>query len=73
MTDDQLLELAKDAWGRDKLGEGRVDHRQFYVDFGRLVMKVEREACARVCEEHAAEIHGYDKHEYAAAIRARGE
>lgn len=35
--------------------------------------KAEREACARVCEEHSAEIHGYDKHGYADAIRARGE
>lgn len=36
-------------------------------------MAVEREACARVVEEHAKNIHGYDKHEYAYAIRERGE
>lgn len=41
--------------------------------FAALVEAYEREACARVCEEHAAEIHGYDKHEYATAIRARSE
>lgn len=41
--------------------------------FADLVTAAEREACARVCEEHAAEIHGYDKHGYADAIRAMGE
>jgi len=44
-----------------------VDH------FARLVAAAEREACARVVEEHAQTIHGYDKHEYAAAIRKRGK
>jgi len=41
--------------------------------FAALVAAAEREACAQMVEEHAKNIHGYDKHFYAYAIRARGE
>lgn len=36
-SDDEVLELSKDAWGRDKLGFGRDDHTAFYVAFARLI------------------------------------
>jgi hypothetical protein len=35
LTDEELLELSKDAWGRNKLHLGRSDHTGFYIDFGR--------------------------------------
>ena len=72
MNRDDIIRMAREAWTTEKIGV-----LQFYgielEAFANLVAAQEREACARVCEEHAAEIHGYDKHEYAAAIRARGE
>jgi hypothetical protein len=34
LTDEELLELSKDAWGRNKLHLGRSDHTGFYIDFG---------------------------------------
>jgi hypothetical protein len=37
LTDEELLELSKDAWGTDKLHIGRSDHTGFYIDFGRAV------------------------------------
>jgi hypothetical protein len=37
LTDEELLELSKDAWGRNKLHIGRSDHTGFYIDFGRAV------------------------------------
>jgi len=36
-TDDEIIELSKDAWGRDKLAEGRSSHKGFYVGFARLI------------------------------------
>jgi len=36
-TDEEIIELSKDAWGRDKLSEGRSSHKGFYVDFARLI------------------------------------
>ena len=36
-TDEEIIELSKDAWGRDKLYEGRASHKGFYVDFARLI------------------------------------
>ena len=43
LTDDELLEISKDAWGRDKLDKGRADHTGFYVDFARAVIAADRE------------------------------
>jgi len=37
LTDEELLELSKDAWGTDKLHIGRSDHTGFYIDFGQLI------------------------------------
>ena len=36
-TDAEILELSKDAWGREKLKYGRTDHTQFYIDFARAI------------------------------------
>jgi len=37
MTDEILLDISKDAWGRNKLHISRSDHTGFYLDFGRAV------------------------------------
>jgi hypothetical protein len=36
-SDEDILEMSKEAWGRDKLNRTRTDHRQFYVDFAREI------------------------------------
>jgi hypothetical protein len=36
-SDEQILEISKDAWGKDKLNRGRDDHRPFYIDFARAI------------------------------------
>jgi hypothetical protein len=36
-SDEQILEISKDVWGKDKLNRGRDDHRPFYIDFARAV------------------------------------
>ena len=36
-SDEQILEISKDAWGKDKLNRGRDDHRSFYIAFARAV------------------------------------
>ena len=41
--------------------------------FAKLVATAEREECACEAEGIANSIHGYDKHGYAEAIRARGD
>jgi hypothetical protein len=36
-SDEQILEISKDAWGKDKLNRGRDDHRSFYIAFARAI------------------------------------
>jgi len=36
-SDEQILEISKDVWGKDKLNRGRDDHRPFYIDFARAI------------------------------------
>jgi hypothetical protein len=36
-SDEQILEISKDAWGKDKLNQGRDDHRSFYIAFARAI------------------------------------
>lgn len=72
MNRDDIIRLAWESGTKDKMGVlqfCRIELEAFAI----LVAEAEREACARVCEEHSSGIHGYDKHGYADAIRARGE
>ena len=71
MTRNEILEIVKQFY------ENNVTERE--VAFARFVMAIEREACAKVCENYTdnhggkyddLEGHGY---ECAEAIRARGE
>jgi len=36
-SDEQILEISKEVWGKDKLNRGRDDHRPFYIDFARAI------------------------------------
>jgi len=71
MTD---LDLAKQAglikpYGSDHEGLKDFDWRKF----AELVRAAEREACGELINSMTTQIHGYDKYEYAEAIRARSE
>jgi hypothetical protein len=68
MTNDEIRELAQQAgfrWGFIK-AEGLMDGM---IDFAKLVAQHEREACARLCDEH----NGWSARMIAEAIRARGQ
>ena len=66
MTEKDIVRLAEEAelWLH-------TDRKYEAVEkFAKLVAAVEREACAKVCEEAHWSLD--DRNEYAAAIRARG-
>ena len=71
MTDEQIIELAKQL-GFQRM---RIDHDYYVcfskeiVEFAKLVAQHEREACAKVCDEHP----GYMTGIVSLKIRARGE
>ena len=71
MTDDEIIELAREAGIRVASQSDTVDPRNVYphelVRFAALVSAKEREECASVCEGH------YDTAQAARAIRARGQ
>jgi len=71
MTDEQVIELAKQL-GFQRM---RIDHDYYVcfskeiVEFAKLVAQHEREACAKVCDEHP----GYMTGIVSLKIRARGQ
>jgi hypothetical protein len=42
-SDEQILEISKEVWGKDKLNRGRDDHRPFYIDFARAIEAILKE------------------------------
>jgi len=52
-------------------GDATHEDREFFRRFAGLVAAVERELCAKFCDEQY-EFYGYD-HVFAAGIRARGD
>ena len=82
MTDEQIIEMARQAWS--DAGEGWVVDRWFngrakaFIGFAKLVAQHERNECAKIVELNAdacrsdgvAQMILYSN---AAAIRARGE
>jgi len=36
-SDEEILEMSKDAWGRAMLSYGREDHKRFYIEFARAI------------------------------------
>ena len=73
MNHDDIIRMAREAgfWVDD---EGTIcgGDLNAILPFAELVAAAEREECACEAEGIANSIHGYDKHGYAEAIRARG-
>ena len=72
MNRDEIIRMAREAkidqlWGDDPLADWSVE----LTIFAALVAAAEREACAKVCEEHWR--NNGNAMECADAIRARGE
>ena len=78
MTDEQIIEMARQAGGEFYEGfAGSTNFVKFTEDdfgkFAKLVAQHEREACAKVCENVVSN-EGYVQSKWCVdAIRARGE
>ena len=68
MTQEEIIEMARQAGFLDyELDDGNTDAcDKRYEAFARLVAEVERDACAKMCEEYFERV-------MASRIRARGE
>jgi hypothetical protein len=68
MTKDEIIELANKAYGID---DGKPFHPSALLHleiFAKLVAQHEREACAKVCDDHC----GWTPRMIGSTIRARG-
>lgn len=75
MNRDDVIRMAREA-GFGALPESNANIADILERFAALVAAAEREACARVCEEHMKTLDGpwqIPALECADAIRARGE
>lgn len=43
INEEEILDIAETAWGKDKLSEGRDNHFGFYVDFARAIEAILKE------------------------------
>ena len=68
MTQEEIIEMARQAGFLDyELDDGTTDAcDKRYEAFARLVAEVERDACAKMCEEYFERV-------MASRIKARGE
>ena len=71
MTRDEIIRMARVAGCHDNGEEFRFVELRYLERFAALVAAAEREACARVCEEHWR--HSGNAMNCADAIRARGQ
>ena len=73
MTDEQIIEMARQVAGMITIhanGEATYSFYEYQLKtFAKLVAQHEREACAKVCDEHP----GYMTGIVSLKIRARGE
>ena len=71
MTIEGIIRMAKQAGFADE----EIDYcQQIFIHFAMLVAEHEREACAKVCEQHGYEHYcGNVTDKLAATIRARGQ
>jgi hypothetical protein len=73
MTQDEIIEMAQEA-GMDYLQYLSPEAFEKVVVFSKLVAQHEREACAKVCEQHGYEHYcGNVTDKLAETIRARGQ
>jgi hypothetical protein len=68
MTQDEIIEMAKQAGLGFLLDAGFMCHQEV-KDFAKLVAQHEREACAKVCDDHC----GWTPRMIGETIRARGQ
>jgi hypothetical protein len=84
MTQDEIIEMAKQAWLSDSEAQLITEFDEAYISctyledltaFAKLVALHEREACAKVCDEIATEdgFEGNYAYRCVQAIRARGQ
>jgi len=66
MTQEEIIELARQAGVRDDEHTFEFSQYKYLERFARLVAEHEREACAKMCEEYFERV-------MASRIRARGE
>jgi len=69
MTQDEIIEMARLAGVRDDENIFEFSQYKYLERFAKLVARHEREACAKVCDEH----HGYMTGMVGLKIRARGQ
>ena len=80
MTQDEIIEMAREAGGSDVGGHGwttwvGTQSTEFLERFAKLIAAKEREACAKLCEtkHFSSPVREFGAKECAIAIRARGE
>ena len=80
MTQDEVIEMAREAGGSDVGGPGwttwvGTQSTEFLKRFAKLVAAKEREACAKLCEtkHFSSPVREFGAKECAIAIRARGQ
>ena len=69
MTQDEIIQMARQAGAHDNGYEVRFVEPKYLERFAKLVAEHEREACAKVCDEHP----GYMTGIVSLKIRARGQ
>ena len=82
MTQDEIIEMARQAWISDKEAQLITEFDEAYLSctyltdltaFAKLVAAKEREACLKICEAQASTNYWEGADVCAEAIRARGE
>ena len=74
MTQNEIIELAKQAGMLQINGKYNIWIPEYIEDFAKLVAEKEREACAKLCDDINAEYEAKDVFSsYAEAIRERGQ
>jgi len=74
MTQDEIIEMARQAGAHDNGYEVRFVEPKYLERFAKLIAESEREACAKVCEDYGrAEEMQAIGNDFAQAIRARGQ
>ena len=73
MTQEDIIELARQAGVRDDEHTFEFSQYKYLERFATLIAEHERNACAKVCDAFQARDVGMQPAECAGAIRARGQ
>ena len=69
MTQDEIIEMARQAQMPFYWRTGEITYLDKLEDFAKLLAQHEREACAKVCDDHS----GWTPRMIGETIRARGQ